>query len=361
MSPVLLPEPPKTTRSRLQDRGVTLREIASVAKVSLMTASVIMRNKPGVPVAPETRRRVIEAAQQLGYRPNLAARSMKSGKSRQVGVLVRNNSRNMFEERGAHPLVWEFLLGINQGLEDEGYMMSLVRICEISDSESLSATALQGNLLDGIIVVNTVPSVSVEKVEEMAPVSIWLDANVWLSERCLRRNEVQTGTIVASELAALGYEHLILLRRPLPEAPHFSEAQRLQGLNETAQDRGLTSEEFSLPFTLEAAHWPKLWPKLHPKVAVVALDIYAAASIMTSASFDGPRPGRDFGLASCDDSFHTTGLGLEGLSRVSFHRFEMGVQSAQMMLQLIKEPTTPCPSQSTNGEWLQGISTPSRV
>jgi hypothetical protein len=69
MSQILLPDQVNTTLPPLQDRVVTLREVALAAGVSLMTASVIMRDKPGVPVASKTRRRVLDAAEQLGYRP----------------------------------------------------------------------------------------------------------------------------------------------------------------------------------------------------------------------------------------------------------------------------------------------------
>jgi DNA-binding LacI/PurR family transcriptional regulator len=283
---------------------------------------------------------------------------MKSGKSRQVGVLVRNNSRIHIAERGAHPLAFEFLLGINQGLENDGYMMSLVRICDVSDTESLTASALQGNLLDGLIIVNTVPSVSIEKVEKMAPAALWLDADVWLPERCLRRDEIHAGMSVGSELAALGYERLIVLTRPTGENSHFSQADRLHGLREAAQKHDLVIEESSFPYGQEDTCWPDLWPRLDPKVAVVALDVYAAVSVMTCAAFNGPRPGQEFGLATCDDSFDTAGLNVKGVSRILFHRFDMGVQAAQMMLQLINQPDVPCPSQLTAGEWVQGISTP---
>jgi hypothetical protein len=48
-----------------------------------------------------------------------------------VGVLLRNNSRVDEEEILAHPLAYEMVLGINEGLEVAGYMMAMVRLSDV--------------------------------------------------------------------------------------------------------------------------------------------------------------------------------------------------------------------------------------
>lgn len=64
----------------------TLDDVARLAGVSRMTASNAIRGK--AIVKPETAKRVLTAAAQLGYRPNLAARQLSSGKSHIIGVTV---------------------------------------------------------------------------------------------------------------------------------------------------------------------------------------------------------------------------------------------------------------------------------
>ena len=64
----------------------TLDDVARLAGVSRMTASNAMRGK--AIVKPETAARVRAAAAQLGYRPNLAARQLSSGKSHIIGVTI---------------------------------------------------------------------------------------------------------------------------------------------------------------------------------------------------------------------------------------------------------------------------------
>lgn len=65
---------------------VTLDDVAALAGVSRMTASNAMRGKSVV--RPETARRVLAAADELGYRPNLAARRLSSGRSHMIGLSV---------------------------------------------------------------------------------------------------------------------------------------------------------------------------------------------------------------------------------------------------------------------------------
>ncbi len=78
------PSPQKTASSR-----PTLRDIARDAGVAVTTASVVVRGDLSVVIRPETRQRILDAAQRLGYRRNLAASSLRSGKSNFIGLLVQ--------------------------------------------------------------------------------------------------------------------------------------------------------------------------------------------------------------------------------------------------------------------------------
>lgn len=67
----------------------TMRDVATLAGVSPSTVSVVLNNVEGARVADETRRRIHEAVEILGYRPNPVARRLRSGAQRSI-VLVND-------------------------------------------------------------------------------------------------------------------------------------------------------------------------------------------------------------------------------------------------------------------------------
>ncbi|WP_460810051.1 LacI family DNA-binding transcriptional regulator [Microlunatus endophyticus] len=60
--------------------------MARLAGVSTMTVSRVLNNRGSV--SGQTRDRVVDAAEQLNYRPNLAAQALSSGRSRTIGVVT---------------------------------------------------------------------------------------------------------------------------------------------------------------------------------------------------------------------------------------------------------------------------------
>lgn len=66
-----------TTPEPRRGRGVSMADVARLAGVSSQTVSRVSNGSPTV--LPETRERVHTAMQQLGYRPNSAARALKRG------------------------------------------------------------------------------------------------------------------------------------------------------------------------------------------------------------------------------------------------------------------------------------------
>lgn len=75
-------------RTRVQPRGggrPTRDDVAKVANISGATVSRVLSGRTDVQIAPETRARVLEAAEKLGYRPNAAARALMTGRSGLVG------------------------------------------------------------------------------------------------------------------------------------------------------------------------------------------------------------------------------------------------------------------------------------
>ena len=80
-----------TRQSGRARRGVTLKDVAARAGVHPMSVSVALNGgKTKTRVSDETRQRIVEAAAQMGYRPNLAARSLSTQKTNLIAVWTQH-------------------------------------------------------------------------------------------------------------------------------------------------------------------------------------------------------------------------------------------------------------------------------
>ena len=71
--------------------GVTIKDLARLAGVSYSTVSKALNDSPLV--KPETKRRIVELADQLGYEPNFAAKSLVSRRSMTIGIILPSLER----------------------------------------------------------------------------------------------------------------------------------------------------------------------------------------------------------------------------------------------------------------------------
>lgn len=98
-------------------------DVARLAGVSQATVSLVLNGRAGseVAIASETRQRVLDAVDQLGYSPNLAARNLAGGQNR---LLAIHTFESVFPV-DHHDFYYPFLIGIEEAAEDAGYDLLL--------------------------------------------------------------------------------------------------------------------------------------------------------------------------------------------------------------------------------------------
>lgn len=99
----------------------TMSDVARRAGVSRSTVSHVLSKHLGenVRIPDGTRQRVLEAARELGYRPNALARSVRSGKTRMIGYLV--------DEPRYEPY-WNIMVGALEAAEELGFTLKILSV-----------------------------------------------------------------------------------------------------------------------------------------------------------------------------------------------------------------------------------------
>jgi len=121
--------------------GVTIRDVAKKAGVSVATASRVLGNYGYV--SAETSEIVMSAAHQLGYRPHSLAKSLVTGRTNMVGFVVGDIENPFF----ASLAKW-----INASISIEGYTMLVYTTDENVDEEAKGVYSLIEKNVDGIII-----------------------------------------------------------------------------------------------------------------------------------------------------------------------------------------------------------------
>ena len=122
----------------------TIREVAKLAHVGLMTVSRVINNHPSV--RPSTRKKVEAAILQLGYRHNEAARLLKGQRAKLIGLIVPDLSDTFFATC-AHT--------VQQIARQHGYMTLVVSSERDADLEFQEAELMASRKVSGLLIVTS--------------------------------------------------------------------------------------------------------------------------------------------------------------------------------------------------------------
>jgi DNA-binding LacI/PurR family transcriptional regulator len=175
-------------------RAPNIRDVARVAGVSYQTVSRVLNDSPNL--RPETRERVLRVIDELGYRPNQAARALVTSRSGVLGVLVASRAAAY----GIQTTVYE----IEDAARDAGYRLAVATCLSDETSIRQAVDQLIGQAVEAIVVV--APQSRVFDLLTAHPLRIpfvMLDSE--------RRDEGHSVSVDQFEGARLATRHLIEL------------------------------------------------------------------------------------------------------------------------------------------------------
>ncbi|MEU2337912.1 LacI family DNA-binding transcriptional regulator [Streptomyces sp. NPDC006654] len=127
---------------------VTIKDVAARAGVSKGAVSLAFNNKPGV--SETTRARIFTAARELGWEPNLSARSLSSQRVDAVGLAVCRPARLL----GLEPFYMEFISGIESVLTEHSCSLLLRLVRDLDEEVALQESWWRARRVSGSILVD---------------------------------------------------------------------------------------------------------------------------------------------------------------------------------------------------------------
>jgi DNA-binding LacI/PurR family transcriptional regulator len=163
-------------------RSLGMSDVAARAGVSHQTVSRVINGQPNVAAA--TRKRVLEAIAELGYRPNSAARALATGSSHTIGLAIANVSQYGPAQT---------LLGLEHAAREAGYFLTVSVLDDDTAGGLIEAVErLATQSVDAIVALSTyegavralsdvsprVPLIAVQAERGGQDLAVWLDQEV---------------------------------------------------------------------------------------------------------------------------------------------------------------------------------------
>ncbi|HAF70985.1 MAG: Transcriptional regulator, LacI family [Acetothermia bacterium 64_32] len=303
---------------------VTMRDVAREAGVSVNTVSRALAGKPDV--SPQTRAKVLEVAERLGYRPNKLARGLRSNKTFTLGVIVTDI---------ANPFFAELVKGVEETARKNGYSILLEDTSEDPKKEEKAIQVMLAERVDGLLVtpVQSTRRALEEVLKSGFPFVLMGRYFPDLDAPYVVTDDVQGAIIAVEHLINLGHRKIAHVAGPL----HISSAQdRLSGYIKALERHGITvREEYILKeaVTLEDGYRAgKELLQLRPlPSAVFAYSDFVAVGIMQAILEEGFRIPADISLVGYDDILFSAYTKVP-LTTIRIPKRTLGSEAVRMLL-----------------------------
>jgi DNA-binding LacI/PurR family transcriptional regulator len=313
-----------------QDR-VSIKDIARAVGVSHSTVSRALSNSPLV--NPETKARIQKLAQEMGYTPDAAARSLVMGQTRTVGVVVTS-------------IADPFIAQVVQGIENIAYEHAYAVILASSNSDPLremsAVEMLRSKRVDGVIVTSSrLGALYQDHLEHIGVPVVLLNNHSEQSGRYLYSVTVDNphgGHLATQHLIELGHRRIACITGP---ANHSSNMGRLAGYQQALAEANIPfAPELVAPGTGTQAAGMLALPKLmnlseHP-TALFCYNDMTAIGVLRAAREMGLHIPRDLAVVGFDDISFASFVN-PPLTTIAQPQFEMGQQATQMLLTLMSK------------------------
>jgi len=307
----------------------------------MTTVSHVLNETPHAQVRRDTRQRVLEAAERLGYKPNRMARSLRTNRTRTVALIS--------DTIATTPYAGQMIVGAQRAAQERGYTLVLFNTEDDPEVEKRELKAALDYQVDGVLYATMYHRVvSVPPVLEGTPL-VLLDAESPDSEApSVVPDEVAGGRTATEALTSHGHRRVGFITN-VDDVPATS--GRLQGHREALAAAGVEFDP-ALVVSDESETWGgyratrTLLAEPDRPTAIFAYNDRMAMGAYRAAAELGLRIPDDISIVGFDDQeIITQGLYPE-LSSVALPHFDMGYWAGETLADLLDDPEAVDPATS---------------
>ncbi|MGC5224934.1 LacI family DNA-binding transcriptional regulator [Micromonospora sp. DT81.3] len=307
-----------------------MRDVARAAGVSVATVSHVVNDKPGARIGDDARRRVHQAIEDLGYRPNALAKTLSQGNSRFIGLVADAIATTPFAGQIIH------------GAQDEAWRLGYVLLVANTEGnpavENDAIAMMLEHQVQGIL-YSTWYHREIE-VPHMLQNTATVLVNCFAADDAFPAivpDEEQGGRTATEELLAAGHRRIAFVNTTSPSP---AQSGRLAGYRRALEDAGIGYDD-ALVFSAEPAQEGG-YASTGPVVDSGATGVFCHNDRVAMGLYDGLR---ERGLRIPDD---IAVMGFDNqdviaahlrppLSTVALPHYELGAAGVRTLLGI--EPT----------------------
>ena len=320
---------------RISKIRVTALEVARQAGVSQPTVSLVLSRNPKARVAPETRARVLKAAEELGYRPNRLAQGLVHRRSFALGIIVPGFG---------NPVNGAIISGAERVAEQAGYAVLLCETGEVDVGQHLRALA--DRQIDGVIIAGISESALADADLTRSNVVLVNQSSAAFSS--VQDDSLAAGAVASAHLLGLGHRALAFIG-PVSTASAFRLRER--GFAQGLRDAGAVPP---------SEYWQRADPTIagglagmrsllalptRPTAVFCANDLIALGAHKACA-LGGLSLPREMSILGCDDIDIGT-LVTPELSTISTPKRELGARAVRLLLRQLDGEARATPTVQT--------------
>ncbi len=336
--------------------GVTIKEVAEAAGVSISTVSKVMGGHYSISEA--TAQRVRKVMRDLNYYPNASAQSFAKGATQNVIVLANLSPNTAFQ----NPHMFEILSGLEESLRAKGYRLQLRGVDETTAYE-VAEEIISRRSADALAIhVSVITHPLAALLTRLQFPHIVLGAPSFESQVCwIDNNNVYSGSMGASFLVSAGYKRIAFVGGQYYD---LGSSNRLQGVKQTLQDAGLPLENRYI-WLGESTRFDghrmtrQLMEEQELPDAIVCANNYIALGCVDAVKELGYRIPEDIGIIAFDD-YPFSSMIEPPLTVVDINVRDLGLQAGKFLTQIIRHPNMQVQTYATTSNLIVRNSTVSK-